>query len=172
MTTKKESGYVIPTVALDDRGLTCDSCYFFNDDKCSIVKGFIDEKATCNLWSRTNSLSLHFLSGKDVLLKLKKGKVTKIEAGYTDARKTKAVRPFVEGKGIRCGSCVSFIPSNDNKPNDNKPNGCKGVAGDINKYACCNLWSDVEGSKIDYMSGKDIKNKLRDIIDIEDIVMK
>lgn len=162
MATKKQSGYVVPLQStIDKGGLNCGNCYYFDSSKnrCSIVKGHIDTFASCNLWSRNGQLNLRFVSGQEALSKLKQHKITKTDAGYTDARHTINIVPSNKHKGIRCDSCLNFIDLHT-------PIGkCKGVEGKINRNACCNLWTDKPNPRIEYSSGKTISN----IIDIEDL---
>jgi hypothetical protein len=163
MTTKKQSGYVMPLQkTLDEGGLNCQNCYYYKDFTCSIVKGKIDPLATCNLWTRTGPLNFDFISGQDALNKLKKSQMlNKLEAGYTDARHTISIKPSKTKKGVRCDSCIHFLP-----PDENKVIGkCEGVKGDINRNACCNLWTDTKDTKLEYASGEEIKQ----ILDIEDL---
>lgn len=180
MATKKQSGYVMPLKkTIDQGGLNCQNCYYYENEKCLIVKGYIDPMATCNLWSRTGTLNLNFLSGEEALKKLQKSKISKMDAGYTDARHTISIVPTTRHKGVRCDSCIKFIDKNKDKnaslQDAIRKNACQGVAGNINRNACCNLWTDTKDTTIDYASGKEIKKILlhKDrsfLTDIEDLV--
>lgn len=159
--TKKESGYILPKLTVDTRGLRCDNCRFYDiRHVCSPVKGYIHPGAVCNIWSYTGSVSLDYASSKELAVIFKTRKPTKLEAGYIDARSTMMVKPYKKGKGTRCGSCISFI---------GEYGLCKAVDGDINEYACCNLWREDPDTNSNYISGEQAKHKLADI---EDLVLR
>ena len=164
--TKEESGYILPVLTTDPKGLRCDNCYFFKRETCTLVKGKIDGAAVCNLWSKTNKLPSLDYESFDTLMKiLETRKTTKQESGYVDGRFTRSVKPHHAGKGTRCGSCLSFIPSTPSGEG-----GCHSVEGNISPYACCNIWHESKGKTPHFISGDQTRKKL-EMADIEDLVI-
>mgnify|MGYP002083290914 CR=1 FL=1 len=80
-----ESGYIIPNSKIypkSGKGIRCGTCYYYkyydkflSKGKCAIVNGEINTQGCCNLWTNTGDIEdLNFLSGKDILKKLKGNK--------------------------------------------------------------------------------------------------
>lgn len=173
--SKKKSGYEVidPKLSTGQTtiGQRCDTCFSFqNPNKCTLVKGFIANDASCILWSHDAAPILpNWLSGAEAEIKIKLGKkLTKVEAGYLCALPPKLRSP--KDKGFRCGNCEFFHPSNGNLGT------CGIVKGSVHEQACCNLFKSEPKKQFHYSfsSAKELGSvlHLKVLPDIEDLGCK
>jgi hypothetical protein len=150
--SKKESGYFSGTPDINyHHGHSCYKCIFFDDGKCSLVKGKLKKVDSCNVWSRDGILDLRFIEGSKI--DLSKERLTPEDAGYIEDEIDNI--DDIEDQIVACKSCIWFGGK-----------GCYPVKKEIKWYGCCNVFN-IEGEKdknkkYDYLSGADITLRLGD----------